>query len=40
MSSPEHKQKIWKMIKDIKVGMLVTLDHDMNRPGYSGDRFV
>lgn len=28
MSSPEHKQKIWKMIKDIKVGMLVTLDHD------------
>ena len=31
MSSPEHKQKIWKMIKDIKVGMLVTLDHDMPR---------
>ena len=31
MSSPEHKQKIWKMIKDIKVGMLVTLDHDTPR---------
>ena len=28
MSSPEHKQKIWKMIKDIKVGMLVTLNND------------
>ena len=26
MSSPEHKQKIWKLIKDIKVGMLVTVD--------------
>lgn len=26
MSSPEHKQKIWQMIKDIKVGMLVTQD--------------
>ncbi|GAA5176988.1 hypothetical protein GCM10023342_23840 [Modicisalibacter zincidurans] len=26
MSSPEHKQKIWKLISDIKVGMLVTLD--------------
>ena len=24
MSSPEHKQKIWKMIKDIKVGMPAT----------------
>ncbi|MCX2745484.1 pyridoxamine 5'-phosphate oxidase family protein [Mangrovivirga sp. M17] len=24
MSSPEHKQKIWNLIKDIKVGMLVT----------------
>lgn len=31
MSSPEHKQKIWKMINDIKVGMLVTLDGDMPR---------
>ncbi|MFI0471629.1 pyridoxamine 5'-phosphate oxidase family protein [Halomonas sp. HMF6819] len=31
MSSPEHKQKIWSMIKDIKVGMLVTIDHDMPR---------
>ncbi|MDR5907023.1 pyridoxamine 5'-phosphate oxidase family protein [Franzmannia qiaohouensis] len=31
MSSPEHKQKIWKMIKDIQVGMLVTLDGDMPR---------
>lgn len=31
MSSPEHKQKIWEMIKDIKVGMLVTLDGDMPR---------
>lgn len=31
MSSPEHKQKIWKMIKDIKVGMLVTLDGDTPR---------
>ena len=31
MSSPEHKKKIWEMIKDIKVGMLVTLDDDMPR---------
>ncbi|MGX5915586.1 pyridoxamine 5'-phosphate oxidase family protein [Aliidiomarina sp. Khilg15.8] len=31
MSSPEHKQKIWKLIKDIKVGMLVTLDGDTPR---------
>lgn len=31
MSDPEHKQKIWKMIKKIKVGMLVTLDGDMPR---------
>ncbi|MCA1806466.1 MAG: pyridoxamine 5'-phosphate oxidase family protein, partial [Actinobacteria bacterium] len=31
MSSPEHKQKIWKMIKEIKVGMLVTLDDDVPR---------
>lgn len=31
MSSPEHKQKIWKLIKDIQVGMLVTLDGDMPR---------
>lgn len=31
MSSPEHKQKIWEMIKDIKVGMLVTLDDDIPR---------
>ncbi len=31
MSSPEHKKKIWEMIKDIKVGMLVTLDEDMPR---------
>ena len=31
MSSPEHKQKIWKLIKDIKVGMLVTLDGDVPR---------
>lgn len=31
MSSPEHKQKIWKMIKDIKVGMLITLDGEMPR---------
>lgn len=26
MSSPEHKQLIWNLIKDIKVGMLVTTD--------------
>ncbi|MHB0777239.1 pyridoxamine 5'-phosphate oxidase family protein [Halomonas sp. WWR20] len=31
MSSPEHKQKIWKMIEDIKVGMLVTLDDGVPR---------
>lgn len=31
MSSPEHKQKIWNMIKDIRFGMLVTNeDHDMH----------
>ena len=29
MSSPEHKQKIWNLIKDIKVGMLVTHDDHM-----------
>lgn len=28
MSSPEHKQKIWNLIKDIKVGMLVTHEED------------
>jgi general stress protein 26 len=28
MSSPEHKQKIWNLIKDIKVGMLVTKEQD------------
>lgn len=26
MSSKEHKQKIWNYIKDIKVGMLTTMD--------------
>jgi len=26
MSSPEHKQKIWKLIQDIRVGMLVSDD--------------
>nr|WP_299380211.1 pyridoxamine 5'-phosphate oxidase family protein [uncultured Halomonas sp.] len=31
MSSPEHKQKIWNMIKDIQVGMLVTEDGDTPR---------
>ncbi|GAB2778632.1 pyridoxamine 5'-phosphate oxidase family protein [Halomonas shantousis] len=31
MSSPEHKQKIWKMIKDIRVGMLVTIDGETPR---------
>jgi general stress protein 26 len=28
MSSPEHKEKIWNLIKDIKVGMLTTKYHD------------
>jgi len=28
MSSPEHKALIWNMIKDIKVGMLVTKEKD------------
>ncbi|WP_106419212.1 MULTISPECIES: pyridoxamine 5'-phosphate oxidase family protein [Salinicola] len=31
MSSPEHKQKIWQLIDDIKVGMLVTLDDGVPR---------
>ncbi|WP_423820577.1 pyridoxamine 5'-phosphate oxidase family protein [Salinisphaera sp. SPP-AMP-43] len=31
MSSPEHKQKIWNLIKDIKVGMLVTQDDGVPR---------
>lgn len=26
MSSPEHKKKVWNLIKDIKVGMLSTSD--------------
>ena len=26
MSSPEHKEKIWNLIKDVKVGMLATED--------------
>ncbi len=26
MSSPEHKEKIWNIIKELKVGMLVTED--------------
>ena len=29
MSSPEHKQKIWDMIKDIRIGMLTTMTGDM-----------
>lgn len=29
MSSPEHKKKIWNLIKDIKVAMLVTNDNDL-----------
>ncbi|MEX2514377.1 MAG: pyridoxamine 5'-phosphate oxidase family protein [Cyclobacteriaceae bacterium] len=28
MSSPEHKKLIWDLIKDIKVGMLVTQDEN------------
>ncbi len=28
MSSPEHKQKIWNLIKDIKVGMLVSKENN------------
>jgi len=28
MSSPEHKQKIWNLIKDIKTGMLTTRHGD------------
>lgn len=31
MSSPEHKQKIWNYVKDIKVGMLTTLDGEVLR---------
>lgn len=31
MSSPEHKQKIWTLIKDIQVGMLVTQDGNVPR---------
>ena len=36
MSSPEHKQKIWNIIKEIKVGMLTTQDgeHMRSRPMY------
>ena len=26
MSSPEHKEQIWNLIKDVKVGMLATED--------------
>jgi general stress protein 26 len=26
MSSPEHKEKIWNLIKDIRIGMLVSHD--------------
>lgn len=29
MSTPEHKEKIWKLIKDIKTGMLTTQDKHM-----------
>ena len=28
MSSPEHKQLIWNLIKEIKVGMLVTTENE------------
>jgi general stress protein 26 len=28
MSSPEHKALIWNLIKEVKVGMLTTLDSD------------
>ncbi len=30
MSSPEYKQKIWNLIKDIKVGMLVSKETNEN----------
>lgn len=30
MSTPEHKQLIWKLIKEIRFGMLVTGDDDHN----------
>lgn len=30
MSSPEHKQLIWSLIEEIKVGMLVTHDTEKN----------
>lgn len=30
MSSPEHKQLIWNLIKDVKVGMLTTLSEEDN----------
>lgn len=49
MSSPEHKQLIWNIIKEIKVGMLVTSDGEEQilraRPmslvqeAYSGELF-
>lgn len=28
MSSPEHKQKVWNLIEDIKVGMLVSKENN------------
>lgn len=31
MSSPDHEQKVCKMIEDIKVGMLFSLADDMPR---------
>ena len=37
MSSPEHKQKIWNLIKDIKVGMLVTKDDNVGFYPVSAD---
>lgn len=31
MSSPEHKQKIWSLFKDIKIGMLTTKEEGGNQ---------
>ncbi|MTI21443.1 pyridoxamine 5'-phosphate oxidase, partial [Fulvivirga sp. RKSG066] len=31
MSSPEHKKLIWNLIKDIKVGMLVTAENESSK---------
>ena len=40
MSSPEHKQKIWKLIKDIKVGDYLVVIGSLKNGAYVASTVV